>query len=122
MTSDLITEGVRVGMTPAAASIQDEIDEHLRALADLFRVVDYRRRTGESLTDQQLQACTLAAAGLSNQQIAARMFLTEDTIKTHLRRSFQRLGIKRRSQLALALAGRQEVPGAALAVDEDSQD
>ncbi|MER7278358.1 helix-turn-helix transcriptional regulator [Dactylosporangium sp. NPDC000244] len=106
MTIDLVTKGIRAGMSPAAAAIQDQIDEHLRALADLFRIVDWRRQSGESLTDQQLHVCTLAAAGLSNREIAARMFLSEDTVKTHLRLSYSVLGIRRRSQLVWALAGK----------------
>jgi ATP/maltotriose-dependent transcriptional regulator MalT len=106
VTTDVITEGIRAGMSPAAAAIQDQIDEHLQALAHLFRVVDARRRTGESLTDQQLQVCTLAVAGLSNREIAGRMFLSVEAVRSHLARSYATLGIRRRGQLTWALAGR----------------
>ena len=40
----------------------------------------------------------LVATGLSNKEIAAREFVSENTVKTHLSRVFDKLGAKRRTQ------------------------
>ena len=43
-------------------------------------------------------ALELVATGLSNKEIAAREFVSENTVKTHLSRVFDKLGAKRRTQ------------------------
>ncbi|GAB3840346.1 response regulator transcription factor [Dactylosporangium cerinum] len=52
---------------------------------------------------QELQIARLAAQGLSNKEIAERLFLSPRTITTHLYRIFPKLGIKSRGELAHAL-------------------
>ncbi|MCO8273725.1 helix-turn-helix transcriptional regulator [Actinoplanes sp. TRM 88003] len=55
------------------------------------------------LTDQEAQIATLAARGLSNKEIAARLFLSPRTVSSHLYRIFPKLHVTRRSQLRDAL-------------------
>jgi DNA-binding CsgD family transcriptional regulator len=59
------------------------------------------------LTAQQLEVAQLAAAGLSNKDIAERLFLSPRTVSAHLYRAFPKLGISSRSALrdALTAAG-----------------
>jgi DNA-binding CsgD family transcriptional regulator len=57
-----------------------------------------------ALTPQQRQIVALAAEGLSNQQIAERLFLSHRTVESHLYRSFPKLGVARRNQLQTLLA------------------
>lgn len=57
------------------------------------------RRPLDDLTARELQVAALAAEGLSNAEIGRRIYLSEDTIKTHLRRVYRKLDIKRRPQL-----------------------
>lgn len=45
----------------------------------------------------------MAAEGMTNRQIAQALFVTENTIETHLRSVFRKLEISSRSQLARAL-------------------
>ena len=45
----------------------------------------------------------MAASGLSNREIAARLFLSHRTVGVHLYRVFPKLGIASRSELAQAL-------------------
>jgi LuxR family maltose regulon positive regulatory protein len=52
----------------------------------------------EPLTDRELEVLALIAAGLTNQEIAERLFLALDTVKGHNRRIFGKLAVKRRTE------------------------
>ncbi|MFF5139284.1 LuxR C-terminal-related transcriptional regulator [Streptomyces sp. NPDC013157] len=57
-----------------------------------------------ALTAQELQIATLAATGLTNKQIAERMFLSHRTFGTHLYQIYPKLGITSRAALRDALS------------------
>lgn len=50
------------------------------------------------LTPRELQILELIASGLSNKEIADRIFVSENTVKTHLSRLFEKLNARRRTQ------------------------
>jgi len=50
------------------------------------------------VTPRELEILELIAAGLSTREIAERVFVSENTVKTHSRRLFDKLGAKRRTQ------------------------
>jgi DNA-binding NarL/FixJ family response regulator len=50
------------------------------------------------LTPRELEILELIASGLSNREIAAKIFISENTVKTHSSRLFDKLGAKRRTQ------------------------
>ena len=52
------------------------------------------------LTAQELQVTKLVAAGLSNREVAAQLFVSPRTVDFHLRNVFTKLGVTSRSQLA----------------------
>jgi len=52
-----------------------------------------------SLTRRQQEIVLLVIRGLSNRDIAERLFVTEQTVKDHLHDVFERFGIKRRTEL-----------------------
>jgi predicted ATPase/DNA-binding CsgD family transcriptional regulator len=89
----------------------------------LAAAIDYvRRARGKrgralrgwtSLTQAEAQAAELAAAGLSNPQISARLFMSRSTVKTHLSRAYRKLGVSNRTQLAGAVSA-----APALAIDQ----
>jgi DNA-binding NarL/FixJ family response regulator len=68
--------------------------------------VEWRRAGGRSgatppgeLTPQEAAVARLARAGKSNREIAAQLYLTINTVETHLRHVYQKLGIHRRMEL-----------------------
>ncbi|WP_439385662.1 LuxR C-terminal-related transcriptional regulator [Amycolatopsis lexingtonensis] len=62
--------------------------------------------TAGPLTAQERQVAELAAAGLSNREIGARLFLSPRTVGYHLYKVFPKLGIASRAQLRdIALTG-----------------
>jgi DNA-binding NarL/FixJ family response regulator len=59
----------------------------------------------EELTPQQRQIVLLASRGLTNREIADRVFLSPRTVSSHLYRSFPKLGVADRHQLSGVIAG-----------------
>ena len=101
-----------------------EAREHLHAAHDMFTAIGMeafaRRARGEllatgekvrkrtvatrdELTAQERQIAELARDGVSNPEIAARLFLSRRTVEWHLRNVFSKLGIGSRQDLAQAL-------------------
>ncbi|WP_433796322.1 response regulator [Actinoplanes sp. CA-252034] len=54
-----------------------------------------------ALTERELEIMTLVAAGLSNEQIAARLVMSPLTAKTHVNRAMAKLGARDRAQLVV---------------------
>jgi LuxR family maltose regulon positive regulatory protein len=50
----------------------------------------------EPLSSRELEVLTLSASGLSNMQVAAKLYLSEGTIKTHLHNIYGKLGVDNR--------------------------
>lgn len=60
--------------------------------------------TGERLTEREIAVLRLAASGASNREIAEAMFLTENTVRTYLRRVMTKLGCHSRGEAAVRAA------------------
>jgi DNA-binding NarL/FixJ family response regulator len=64
----------------------------------------------DELTPQELQIVQMAALGLSNREIAQRLYLSHRTVESHLYRVFPKLGVTSRAQLVGALGSRLGAP------------
>jgi len=62
---------------------------------------DQRQVAALGITPRELEILTLIADGLSNREIAERVHVSENTVKTHSSRLFDKLGARRRTQLVL---------------------
>ena len=87
-----------LGLPPWA----DKARAELRASGE--RDAEPVRQSRQPLTPQELQIAQMAASGLSNREIADRLFLSHRTVGAHLYRVFPKLGIVSRSELGRALA------------------
>ena len=59
---------------------------------------DDRKREDLGITPRELDILVLIANGMSNREIAEKLFVSENTVKTHSSRVFSKLGAKRRTQ------------------------
>jgi len=60
--------------------------------------IDYEQVKKLGLTQREHEVLVNMAEGLSNQEIAAQLFLSESTVKTHVSNLFFKLDVKRRTQ------------------------
>ncbi|MBB2913678.1 DNA-binding CsgD family transcriptional regulator [Streptosporangium becharense] len=70
----------------------------LRAAGESVR--SPRPKVAEKLTAQQYEIARIVAAGATNREVAARLFLSPRTVEHHLRNIFTRLGVRSRVELA----------------------
>ncbi|MFD4502685.1 AAA family ATPase [Streptomyces sp. NPDC058457] len=74
-----------------------------------------RRRTEETrfdLTPRERQVAAMAASGLTNAEIATRLFVTTSTVEFHMNKVFRKLGITSRRQIPRAIGEPGSDPGA----------
>jgi DNA-binding NarL/FixJ family response regulator len=90
---DELHRGIR-----AAARGESPIDP--KAAAELLATRGGSAPTGD-LSDREREVLVLVASGLANKQIARRLSISEKTVKGHLTRIFQTIGVADRTQAAL---------------------
>ena len=60
--------------------------------------VNSKKQEELEITPRELEILELIAKGMSNREIAEKLFVSENTVKTHSSRVFDKLGAKRRTQ------------------------
>ena len=89
--------GIWLGLRITRAKHTVEVREVLvPAPADFTR--DAKKLESLGITPRELEILELIAAGLSNKEIADRVHVSENTVKTHSSRVFDKLGARRRTQ------------------------
>jgi len=64
------------------------------------------RRAPDRLTESERRVAELAAGGLTNREVAQRLFVSPKTVEANLGRVYRKLGVHSRAQLALEMLGR----------------
>jgi DNA-binding CsgD family transcriptional regulator len=88
--------------TAFAALGSDGWAEH--AHAEIARLGTGRKRRTSALTAAEQRVAALAVEGLSNKQIAGRLFIAVHTVEVHLARVYSKLDVRSRTQLANRMA------------------
>jgi DNA-binding NarL/FixJ family response regulator len=87
-----------IGFVPTPAGVEGQSMEHFEALRQIPKL---RARAHDSLTTRERQIILVLSEGLTNKEIARRLWLTEGTVKVHLHNIYQKLGISNRTALAV---------------------
>ena len=102
VTAERLFEGVRV-VAAGDSLLAPGITRRL--ISEFARIRPHSAGAGaaasaalRTLTPRETEVLRLIAAGLSNAEIAARLVVTEDTVKTHVSRTLAKLGLRDRTQ------------------------
>jgi len=102
LTKDAARDDIRRALEAAVAG-QAVLDPAAQAalLRAAHRGVGRPAELPDGLTDREVEVLGLIASGLSNHQIAERLFVAEATVKTHVNRIFAKTGSRDRAQAAV---------------------
>lgn len=92
---EVVRETVVVREVPVPVEVPIEVPVAVPAVPF---VSDAARAEALGLTPRELEILSLMAEGLSNREIAERVYLSENTVKTHAARVYEKLGARRRTQ------------------------
>ena len=70
--------------------------------------IGLRRAAPGELTASERRVAELAAAGLTNREVAARLFMSPKTVEANVARAYRKLGIRSRAELGARLADTQD--------------
>jgi DNA-binding NarL/FixJ family response regulator len=87
--------GIRLTRSSRPASVSEQPPS---APAPVPFQSDDRKRDDLGITRREMEILELVAMGLSNREIAEKLFVSENTVKTHCSRAFDKLGARRRTE------------------------
>ena len=85
----------------AAMEHAEAVGYALGERSDVTPEKDRNQRNGVVLGTREEEVGTLIAQGLSNKDIAARLFLSVRTVETHVHHLLNKLGVNSRTQIAV---------------------
>jgi len=91
-------ETVVVREVPVEVPVRVEVPVEIPVRAPEPFVADAARARELGITPREMEILEAIAAGLSTREIAAKLFVSENTVKTHSSRLFDKLNAKRRTQ------------------------
>jgi DNA-binding NarL/FixJ family response regulator len=103
LTKDAARDDIRRALEAAVAgqSVLDPVVQAALVKAARRGTPQRPATLPDGLTEREAEVLELLAAGLSNDEIAARLFVAETTVKTHINRIFAKTGSRDRTQAAL---------------------
>jgi DNA-binding CsgD family transcriptional regulator len=107
---ELLADGLELAIACGAQSLAVHARTELGAGGARPRA--HGRWDNDALTVSELRVCEMAAAGMSNPEIAQALFVTRGTVESHLHVAYRKLGISSRRALADALATHAAAAGA----------
>jgi DNA-binding CsgD family transcriptional regulator len=90
------------------------------AVSSAFTPALARVADGYSLSRREAQVALCCAEGLTNAEIGQKLFITEQTVKFHMRHLFVKLGVRRRGELISRLLRSDDGPAALGTVAEEA--
>jgi DNA-binding NarL/FixJ family response regulator len=80
------------------AVLDPQVQQRLLAAAGSHPAPGVEGDLPDGLTPRESEVLTLIATGLSNREIAAKLYLSEATVKSHINRLFAKTGVRDRAQ------------------------
>jgi len=119
---DALTQALVLFARAGAGQDAARVRRHLRALGIRRRVATVEKpvRGWAAMTKSELAVAELAANGLTNQEIAERLFVSPHTVNTHLRHVFAKLQVHSRVELTRLATERNSEDAANIALKSKS--
>lgn len=89
----LVGDGRAIGWVPLSLGV-----EKIVALVEAAAATVGDDGLGETLSGREEQVVALIAEGLTNQEIAERMYVSINSVKTYIRSAYRKMGVSSRSQ------------------------
>jgi DNA-binding NarL/FixJ family response regulator len=81
-------------------------DQIARRVVEAFQTMGTSRVETENLTARESEILAAVAKGYRDKEVAERLFLSPDTVRTHLRNIYKKLHVRTRTEAVLKFLGR----------------
>ena len=99
--SEFLIKGIRKVFQGELWADSSTMTQVVESLSRKYRVDGRPERGRKDLSERETEVVVLIASGHRNKEIAGKLFISEQTVKTHLSNIFQKLGVNDRLELAL---------------------